>query len=326
VTVNPVPPTAIITTAGPISLCSDGSNSPLTLTSDISGAGAGSTLVWNQDGSPITSTINISAGDVDLFANSGTFGYNFTVTGINGCTKTSNTVIVNEVPCNGPTLYVKVFIEGYYSGGGIMDNSSFGPSGFPPLGGCLFHNGLSANPADADYVILAAMDATSHNLIEEQTGILKTDGSVNVTFSNVVSKTLPYFIRVQHRNSIETWSANAVVLNTTSSLAPYDFTNLASKAWGNNMVDIGDVYGEPTGTVWAIFSGDLTDEQYGLGGITGLQDGIVASGDYGDMETATYFTFLGYVPADITGDGIVDSGDYGLTETNLYFTRVVQKP
>ena len=246
-----------------------------------------------------------------------------------------NGSITHTVTCGGTTLYVKVWIEGYYglkisalpSLVGVMDNATNGPSGFPPLGGCLFHNNLSIDPNDADYVILSAMDPVTYNLIEAQTGILKTDGSINVTFTNAVSKTLPYFIRVQHRNSIETWSANPQILGATTALAPYDFTTAANKAFASNMVDIGDVYGQPTGTVWAIFSGDISpDAGFPGAGIIGLQDGIVASDDYGLMETATYLTYLGYVQEDITGDGIVASDDYGLIETNTYYTRIVHSP
>jgi hypothetical protein len=223
-------------------------------------------------------------------------------------------------------LYAKIWIEGFYSPvsqggpGLIMENATYGGAASAPFGGCLYHTGVTANPTDADYVILSAMDPLPpHNLIEAQTGILKTDGSINVAFTNAVSSTGSYYIRVQHRSSIETWSASAIVIGTTTALLPYDFTSSQSSAFGGNLADQGD------GT-WGLFSGDITDEGYGLGGIVPFQDGIIASGDYGDMETATYFTQLGYVIADITGDGIVESADYGLIENNVYYTRLVVRP
>jgi hypothetical protein len=239
--------------------------------------------------------------------------------------------ITHTSTCGGTQLFVKMWIEGYYGltplGDGIMENATYGPSGFPPSGGCLFHNNLSTDPTDADYVVLSAMDPITYNLVEAQTGILKTNGTINVTFTNTVSKTLPYYIRIQHRNSIETWSANPVILGSTTVLAPYDFTDAATKAYASNMVDIGETYGQPTGTVWAIFSGDVSpDAGFPGAGIVGLQDGIVASDDYGLMETALYYTYLGYVQEDITGDGIVSSDDYGLIETNTYYTRIVHSP
>ena len=59
------------------------------------------------------------------------------------------------------------------------------------------------------------------------------------------------------------------------------------------------------------------DEVY-VGGI-GIQDGIVESQDYADMENAVYITLGGYVFEDITGDGVVESLDYSIMENNVSF-------
>jgi hypothetical protein len=309
ITVNSTPPTAIVTPSGPVTLCSNGSNSPFVLTADITGAGAGASIIWNQDGNPTTTSINVNAGDIDLVLNGNTFGYYFQVTNSFGCTTNSNIVTMNEVPCSGPTLYAKIFLEGYYSGSGQMNTSG--------IGGCLYKVGLSTDPADADYVTLSAMNENPpYNLIEAQTGILKTDGSINVTFSQAVTAGTAYYIRITHRNALETWSAIPVILSNTSSGTPYDFTNLQSKAYSNNMADLLD-------GSWGLFSGDISDAGTAT---VGIQDGIIESQDYGDMENAVYVTLLGYVTEDITGDGLVESADYGLMENNVYYTRVVIKP
>jgi hypothetical protein len=310
VTVNPNPPTAAITPAGPINICDNGSDSPITLTSDITGAGAGATIIWNQDGNPTTSTISVSAGDIDLLLNGGTFGYNFTVTNSFGCSATSNMVTVNEVPCaTGTTLYAKLFLEGYYSGGGDMNTSG--------SGGCYYVTGQSANPLDADVISVSAMASTSpYALVQSQNAILKTNGTVQVSFTSPVAAGTSYYIRVTHRNHLETWSAAPVMFSATTALAPYDFSSAASQAYLSNQADLGDGN-------YALFGGDISD----AGSATVcLQDGIIESQDYGDMENAVYVTLLGYVCEDITGDGIVESADYGLMENNVYFTRVVQRP
>ncbi len=308
VTVN-LNPTASITPSGPLQLCNNGSNSPLILTSHITNPGTGATISWNQDGNPSTNTISINAGDIDLLLGGNSFGYNFQVTNSFGCSAISNTVTVTEIPCSGTTLYAKLFLEGYYSGSGQMNTSG--------LGGCLFTTSQSLNPLHADYVTLSAMSSTSpHALIESQTGILKTDGTINVLFSSAIVPGSSYYLRVTHRNALETWSALPVIFSATSALNPYDFSNSQSSAYGNNLSDLFDGN-------WAIFSGDISDAATAT---IGVQDGIIESQDYGDMENAVYVTLLGYVVEDITGDGIVESADYGLMENNVYYTRVIQRP
>lgn len=221
-------------------------------------------------------------------------------------------------PPSNLTLNLKVFIEGYYSGNGLMNNSG--------SGGLLYSvtPQISINPSDVDTVFISLMNAASpHNQIAREYGILKTNGNVSATFGSPIASGNSYYIRVEHRNSISVWSSSPVLMSATTN---YNFTTSQSKAYGNNMIDIGLSFGESAGTVWGIFSGDISDEQYGIGGIPGIQDGIIASGDYGDMETSTYSTQLGYVIADITGDGIVESADYGLMESSLYYTRRILRP
>jgi len=230
--------------------------------------------------------------------------YNFSATG-------NKNLVANFIPNTfpGPTLYVKIFIEGYYSGSGQMNNSI--------IGGCLYAVGLSTNTADADYVTLSAMNENPpYNLIESQTGILKIDGSIHVTFSSAVSTGIAYYIRMTHRNALETWSAVPVILSNTTSATPYDFTNLRSKAYGNNLADLLD-------GSWGIFSGDISDAATIA---IGVQDGIIESQDYSDLNNAVTLTLLGYIAEDITGDGIVESADDVLMENNVYYTRVVIKP
>ena len=227
-------------------------------------------------------------------------------------TLTSNPVFVNVTPCAGQNLFVKLFIEGYYSGGGIMDNV-----GSSPFGGLLYHEGITSDPNDVDYVTLSLMGAnTPHDMVESQTGVLKVDGKLKVTFSPYVPTAFPYYIRVTHRNALEIWSSQPLFINSTSVISPYDFTTAASKAYGSNQADLGDGN-------WAIFSGDVSDANTSL---VGNHDGIIESQDYGDMESAVYQTLIGYVFEDITGDGVVESADYGLIENNVYFTRVAIRP
>jgi hypothetical protein len=156
------------------------------------------------------------------------------------------------------------------------------------------------------------MNASTRALVEKKAGILKTNGTVSVTFGSSVIAGTPYYIKVNHRNTIETWSSSAVMLTNV-----YDFTTSQSKAYGNNMILNYD------GTGWAFFSGDIADAATG---IIGIQDGVIENQDYSDIENAVVVVLSGYVVQDITGDGVVETSDYSLIENNVYYLRSISHP
>jgi len=308
IVVNPNPTAPTVTPTGPVNLCDNGSNSPVVLTSDTTGAGAGASIAWNDIDLTSTTTFSVDNNSIDVLINSNSYAYHLSVTNGFGCSSTSNNVTVNIVPCsNQIVLNAKVFIEGYYTGGGQMDN--FGS------GGCLYINSVpGATPADADTVVLSLMNPSNYSVVASQKGILHTNGTVSVTYPGTVPAG-NYYIRVTHRNALETWSGNPVALSGTST---YDFTTAATKAYGSNMVQV-----EPG--IWAIYSGDISDANLtGLG--LGYQDGIIEAQDYLDMENAVAIIKTGYVYEDITGDGIVEAADYLLIENAVAAIRFTVHP
>lgn len=301
ITTNPSPPVALISTAGPILLCDDGSNSPSILLTDTTGSCPNSTLIWNDLGGSTGNTLSVNYNDLDLLINGNSFNYYFTVTNSFGCSKISNLVTATTLPCSANvSLNVRLFLEGFYTmgGNGLMDNQG--------SGGCLYLNGISTNPFDVDTVTISLVDASTFALAESSKGILKTNGNVSVSFQSPVVPGLSYYIIVNHRNSIETWSANPVTMN---SITNYDFTLSQSQAYGNNMVNTLD------GLYWAIYSGDISDA---VTGSLGIQDGVIESQDYTDLENAILYVLIGYVVEDITGDGVVESIDYSIMENNIF--------
>jgi hypothetical protein len=316
VTVNSVPTTAIITPGGPIDICDDGSNSPVVLNADTTGAGAGASILWNDVNNTPTNTLSIDNNSLEFIINGNNqYDFSFTVTNANGCNATSNVVRANLITCNPPpptsvTLNAKVLIEGYYTGNGLMDNYG--------AGGCLFVNQVpGATMSDADTLRISLMESGSpYNEVATQTGILHTDGNISVTFPTGITAGNSYYIKITHRNALETWSANPVIINSTTT---YDFTTAANKAYGNNMVESFDAMG------WMIYSGDISDaNNLGLG--VGYQDGIADSQDYSDMENAVSVILSGYVAEDVTGDGIVESSDYSLMENAVGAIRFANRP
>ncbi len=201
-------------------------------------------------------------------------------------------------------MNIKVYFEGFYSGNGLMDNSGFG--------GCLYKVGASTNYNDVDTLRLTLVDKVTLSIIETATSIININGLANFKFNSSVENS--YYLKLNHRNSIETWSAIPVYLQPENS---YDFTTAKNKAYGGNQILTFDSLG------WAIYSGDISDAATAT---VGLQDGVVESQDYSDMESAVPTTLLGYHIEDITGDGVVESADYGLMENEVYYTRVIMSP
>jgi hypothetical protein len=198
------------------------------------------------------------------------------------------------------TLKLKAYFEGYYLGGGMMTPA-------------LFNNGFTT-----DYSLCDTITVELHNSnfpyysMFNVKGILHVNGECNIVFPQAVDNQ-SYYIVLRHRNSITTWSATPVLLN--SSIVNYSFADYQTKAYGNNLINLGDGN-------FAVYSGDISDANAGRG----FQDGVIESQDYSDMESAVYLTLTGYVPEDITGDGIVESSDYGLMENNVYYTIFSMKP
>ena len=74
---------------------------------------------------------------------------------------------------------------------------------------------------------------------------------------------------------------------------------------------------------WAFYSGDISDAATAT---IGLQDEVIESQDYSDMENAVSIILTGYVPEDITGDSVVESMDYSIMENNVYAVIILMRP
>ena len=192
-------------------------------------------------------------------------------------------------------LKLKIFLEGYFTGGGLMDNYG--------SGGLLYivTPKISNNPTDVDTVFISAMNANSpYDKIDKQWGILQTDGMVSVNFGGAVTAESSYYIRAEHRNSIPVWSAAPVLISTNTT---YIFSSSQAQAFGNNMVDVGTAFG---GTPeWALFCGDIN------------QDGTIDAIDFLELDPAIQNGNGGYDIGDLNGDGVVDAIDFLQLDPNI---------
>ncbi|HMQ68657.1 MAG TPA: DNRLRE domain-containing protein [Ignavibacteria bacterium] len=114
-----------------------------------------------------------------------------------------------------------------------------------------------------------------------------------------------YYIEVNQRNSINTWSKLPQSF-TAGSTSGYDFTTAKSKAYGDNQV--------LEGGVATIYSGDVNKD-----GFVNLADVLIVYNGAVAFQT-------GYVPGDVNGNNIVDLADILITYNNATAFVTVIKP
>jgi hypothetical protein len=179
------------------------------------------------------------------------------------------------------TLNLKAYMQGYYAGSGSMAS-------------VLANQGVSVNTNEMDTIRVELRDAaTGTNVVASAKGVILTDGTISLSLpASVVGN--DYYIVVNHRNTVQTWSADLVTMAATTS---YDFTTAASQAFGDNMIEI------ETG-IFAMYTGDIN------------QDEFIDPFDYPSFELDNVTFSSGYLATDLNGDGFIDPFDYPVFELN----------
>ena len=98
-----------------------------------------------------------------------------------------------------------------------------------------FYNS-TINSMVADTLTVYLRNASSpYAIVDFANAIVNSVGHGTFLFSNV-SNGVNYYIQLNHRNSIETWSKTPQQF--TAGTLNYDFTNIAAKAFGDNLIQI----------------------------------------------------------------------------------------
>lgn len=179
------------------------------------------------------------------------------------------TVIKLSAPAS-PDLNLTALIEGFYDG--TLDASTM--------------------ISDTAKVILR-YTVSPYAPVDTSISVLDNNGNAIFSFDNAASG-VPYYIVVDHRNSITTWSASGN--SFTGDSLSYDFTTAASQAFGNNQI--------LKGLKYAIYSGDVN------------KDGIVDGSDASLVDNDASNFVAGYVNTDVNGDEIVDGSDGTIVDNN----------
>ncbi|MBK7762568.1 MAG: hypothetical protein IPI46_04255 [Bacteroidetes bacterium] len=211
----------------------------------------------------------------------------------NGCIGPTYNYTMTVSNCPPVSVNVKFYIAGYYLGAGLMQK-------------VLFNEGEIADSTsnNCDYVIVELHHTTAPYAVSKSTiATLKTNGTLVCNFTGSVTNT-PYYIVINHRNGIYTWSANPVVI--TQGVA-YDFSTAANKAYGNNQQEVSP-------GVWAFYNGDIN------------QDENMDLLDVSILESDAANFIYGYYATDLNGDGNVDLLDIPILDWNVFNFIYSQHP
>ncbi len=176
---------------------------------------------------------------------------------------------------------LKLFIEGYYD------------TSVHAMKTVKANQGVGISTTDVENLIVELHDASTYALVTSAIGTLQKNGALAVSFSSAPVGS--FYVVVRGNNVLNTWSANPQIVG--SSLLNYDFTTAASKAYGNNMIQI-----EPG--IWAFYSGDINHDAN-----IDTSDYILWEVDYNNFSSGSFAT-------DLNGDGNVDTLDYIIWEAN----------
>lgn len=264
VTVKTLPSVSLTSSANTV--CS---GSSVTLT-----AGGASTYVWSNSSTAVSQTLTPTV----------TTTYTVQGTSATGCSATSSVTIVVNNNCNS-VLTINCLVQGYYIGNGTMTPA-------------LFNEGQSSNPLACDSItILLHSPTLPYNVIHSQKVAMDIYGHANYSLpSSTIGNS--YFISIQFRNAVEIWSANPVLINGNLT---YNFTNAASKAFGDNQVLV-----DPVLNLYATYSGDINHDQ------------AVDTFDYLLLDPDVYNGNGGYLDTDLNGDGAVDTFDNLILAPNVF--------
>lgn len=182
------------------------------------------------------------------------------------------------------TLHLKAWLQGY-------DMAAIS------MASVLMNQGVVAStPDQTDSITIELRSATPpYTLVSTTQQVIPTHGVL--TYHGLTTIGQSCFIVIKHRNHLETWSSNPVLLTDNTY---YDFSTAASQAYGNNQVEVAP-------GLFALYSGDIN------------QDGFVDSFDFPLLDTDIFNGVSGvYASTDLNGDGFVDSFDFPIFDLNSF--------
>lgn len=162
-----------------------------------------------------------------------------------------------------------------------------------------FYNPASDKLNRKDTVTIFLRSASSpYNIVDSARNVIDSASfSGNFLFANAPDGI--YYIQINHRNCIETWSKAGGEVYTAGSAFNYDFTTSSSKAFLNNLKQV-----DASPVRYALYSGEVNRD----GNIDGV-DVLIIENDASSFVT-------GYAASDLNGDNTVDGSDVIIASEN----------
>jgi hypothetical protein len=194
------------------------------------------------------------------------------------------------------TLNLKAYIEGFWNGVSAMNQAQEVDQDEN------IFNKFSGTTVDTLSVYLAEADAPWAYLFAAHEVNINTDGSMVISVPAAFSGS--YYIAIDHHSSVETWSALPVDFSGTT--INYDFTTAAGQAYGSNQKSMG--------TVWALYSGDVGNDEY------------IEFLDVVPVYNLSVAGFFGYSLFDLDGSGYIEFFDYIIANNNSIISAGMNTP
>ncbi|MBK9333045.1 MAG: hypothetical protein IPM96_11725 [Ignavibacteria bacterium] len=165
--------------------------------------------------------------------------------------------------------------------------------------------GLEAiSPIQDTVTVTLRSTSPPYAIIGSDSKILDANGSASFLFAKALNG-VNYYIVVNHRNSIQTWSKSGGE-QFSGGVLNYDFTTAAAQAFGNNMVLVSGDYRNYTGDV--------------------NQDDVVDLSDVAVIDNDAFSFSTGYIVSDLNYDLLVDIADLTYADNNAFGFVQVLKP
>ena len=146
-----------------------------------------------------------------------------------------------------------------------------------------------------------------YNVIDSSTGILDSV-NLNALFRFYTLNDGSYYIKIKHRNSIETWSNTSVDFSAVANIN-HDFIVDDQYAYGDNETQV-----DSSPIRFGLFGGDVDQD-----GNVDATDIIKTYNDVANIAT-------GYIATDLTGDRFTDISDLIIVYNNANAVVSVEKP
>ncbi|MCX6291108.1 MAG: proprotein convertase P-domain-containing protein, partial [Bacteroidetes bacterium] len=207
-TVNPNVTAAVNVAAVPSGAICSGTN--VVFTATPSNGGTTPVYQWKKNGTVVGTNSTSYSNNALVNGDQVTCTMTSNAACVTGSPATSSAIIMTVNTCT-VTLNLKVYIEGFYDGNALMK----------PV---LYNNSLSADPTASDSITVELRSSSSpYGLVSSIKGLLHKNGNATIVFpGNAITMGSSYFIAILHRNSLETWSKTAVLINSSS--ISFDFT------------------------------------------------------------------------------------------------------